>query len=133
MSTTPVVEEIVEAQVQHVLDPVEPIDVHVETWSRPSYWRTSVNVGDTTWSVSPRPARDALDERGLPGAQVAGKGDDVAGAQRVRARAPSVRVSSTELVASRPGAHGAQKSPSCSSGGSGGASAGSRGSSRSRT
>ena len=52
----------------------------------PSYSRTSVKVGETTWSSDPEPRGCALDEGGLARRQVAGEGDDVAGARAPRRR-----------------------------------------------
>ena len=101
------------------------------------YSRTSVNVGETTWSVDAETARGALDERGLPRAELAGQRDDVAGRSsdaRPRPRARVVGGRHVRVDAHRNRSSGtragratspsrAQNRPSCSSGAGSGAAA----------
>ena len=79
-----------------VLDAVEPVDVDVgDRQPRRRVLADERERRGDDRPVEPEPAREPLDERGLPRAELPGQGDRVAGAQRAR-RSPrrSPRVSS---------------------------------------
>ena len=89
-------EQLLEAEIVQLLQPVEPVHVDVRNGDRPSYCCTIVNVGLVTVSVTPRPRCQALGKCGLARAELAGR------ARRRRRRAASTPTARQPCRCDRP-------------------------------